>query len=102
MTSGPLRAGLRRPRGRWLDELPLVLSRAVVVSSLSFCTQIAHPISNLWAARGAYRSREAMELGSVSLLLTAVTLVAPLLLLLRYGRLPAGAAAIVIGLDCGA
>ena len=100
MTSGPLRAGLRRPRGRWLDELPLVLSLAVVVSDLTFFTQIAHPISNLWAARGAYRSHDAMELGIVSLLLTAVILVAPLLLLLRHGRLPAGAAAIVIGLDC--
>jgi len=99
MTSGPLRAGLRRPRGRWLDELPLVLSLAVVVSDLTFFTQIAHPIANLWAARGASRSHDAMELGIVSLLLTAVILVAPLLLLLRHGRLPAGAAAIVIGLD---
>lgn len=99
MASGPLRAALRRRPGRWRDELPLVLSLTFVVSSLTFFTQIAHPIANLWAARGAYTTHDATELGIVSLLLTTVILISPLLLLLRHARLPAGAVFIFIALN---
>jgi hypothetical protein len=98
MTSGPLRAALRRPAGRWRDEVPMMLSLACLVANLTFFTQIAHPIANLWAAgRG---TDDVTELGIVSMLLTTVILVAPLLLLLRHGRLPQGAVTIVVGLDC--
>jgi hypothetical protein len=99
MASGPLRAALRRPRGRWLDELPLILSLTFMLSNLTFFTQIAHPIANLWAARGAYTTHDAMELGIVSMLFSTAILVAPLLLLLAHGRLPAGAVTIVLTLN---
>lgn len=99
MASGPLRAGLRRAPGRWRDELPVVLSLTFVVSNLTFFTQIAHPVSNLWATRGRYGSHDAMELGITGLLLTTAIVMGPLLLLLRYGRLPAGAVAILITLN---
>jgi hypothetical protein len=98
MTAGPLRAGLRRAPGRWRDELPLVLSMAFVVSNLTFFTQIAHPASNLWATRYAPRSVDGLELGITGLLLTAVILTAPILLLVRWSRLPGGGTTIVIGL----
>ena len=98
MTSGPLRAALRRPAGRWRDELPMVLSLTCLVATLTFFTQIAHPIANLWAARR--ETYEETELGIVSMLLTTIILVAPLLLLLRQSRLPRGAVTIVVGLDC--
>jgi hypothetical protein len=99
MTTGPLRAALRRPAGRWRDELPMILSLTCVVLNLTFFTQIAHPLSNLWAA-GYPRSASITELGLVGMLLTTVIVVAPLLLLLRLDRLPAGGVTVVVGLDC--
>jgi hypothetical protein len=100
MTSGPLRAALRRPAARWPDELPMLLSLACVVANLTFFTQIAHPLANLWAAGPRRWSHDVTELGIVSMLLTTVILTAPLLFLLRQGRLPVGAVTIVLGLDC--
>ncbi len=99
MTSGPLRAALRRPAGRWRDELPMVLSLTCVVATLTFFTQIAHPLANLWAAGPWPASSSVTELGIVSMQLTTVILIAPLLLLLRHDRLPAGATTMVVGLD---
>ena len=100
MASGPLRAALRRPAGRWRDELPLVLSLTFVVADLTVFTQIAHPVSNLWAAGHRRVSSDVTELGLVSMILTAVIVTAPVLLLLRRGRLPAGAVTILVGLHC--
>jgi hypothetical protein len=97
MTSGPLRAALRRPRGRWRDELPMLLSLTCVIANFTFFTQIAHPLANLWAARRG--GADVTELGIVSMQLTTVILIAPLLMLLRQDRLPAGALTIVVGLD---
>jgi hypothetical protein len=98
MASGPLRAALRRPAGRWRDELPLVLSLSFVIADLTFFTQIAHPVSNLWAAGARRISSDATELGLVSMMLIAVLITAPVLVLLRHGRLPAGAVTILVGL----
>lgn len=100
MASGPLRAALHRPAGRWRDELPLVLSLTFVIANLMFFTQIAHPLSNLWAAGTARPSSDVTELGLVSMMLTAAINTAPVLLLLRHGRLPAGAVSILVGLQC--
>jgi hypothetical protein len=99
MVSGPLRAALRRPRGRWIDELPMVLSLTCVVSILTFFTQIAHPLANLFGARGRSGGSDLTELGVVGLLLTSTILAAPLLFLLALGRLPAGAVVILIGIN---
>ena len=100
MASGPLRAALRRPRGRWLDELPLVLALTFVLADLTFFTQIAHPLSNLWAAGYAPLSSDAKELGLVSMMLVAAIDSVPVLLFLRLGRLPAGGVAILVALPC--
>jgi len=97
MASGPMRAALARPRGRWLDELPLVLSLTFVVSIMTFFTQIAHPAANLFADPWAPRTYEWTALGVTGTLLTAAILSAPMLLLLRHGRLPPGAITIVAG-----
>ena len=99
MTSGPLRAALRRPPGRWHDELPMLLSLTCIVSILTFFTQIAHPLANLWASGPRRWSSDVTELGIVSMQLTAIIMVAPLLFVLRHGRLPAGAVTIVVGLN---
>jgi hypothetical protein len=97
MAAGPLRAGLKRPRARWIDELPIVLSLTYVVSNLTFFTQTAHPIANVWAARRP--PTVDVELAITSLLLTAVVLAGSIVFLLRCERLPAGGVTIVIGLN---
>ena len=63
MASGPLRAGLQRVPRRWRDKTAIVLSMTFVVSNLTFFTQIAHPVANLWGAGYAPISEEARELG---------------------------------------
>jgi hypothetical protein len=100
IASGPLRAALRRPRGRWLDELPLLLSLTFVVANLMFFTQIAHPVSNLWAAGHGFISSDAKELGLVSMMLTAAINSLAVLLFLRLGRLPMGGVAVLVALQC--
>ena len=100
MASGPLRATLARPRGCWGDELPIVLSLAFVIANLTFFTQIAHPVANLWAARGGWDATHALlELGVTGFELTAIILTAPLLFLVRWDRLPAGGVTIAVGLN---
>jgi hypothetical protein len=99
MSAAPLRAALRRPPRRWSAEVPMALSLTCVVSNLTFFTQIAHPLANLWAAGRRTVPVAVTELGIVSFLLTAVILTAPLLLLLRHGRLQPGAVTIVITLN---
>jgi hypothetical protein len=99
MASGPLRAALHRPpRAAW-RELPMILSLAFVVSILTFFTQIAHPIANLWGAGRGPVGHALTELGITGILLTAAILTAPLLLLLRHGRLPIGSTTILVGLN---
>jgi hypothetical protein len=99
MQSGSLRAGLQRLPRRWRDELPMILSLTFLVSNLTFFTQIAHPISNLWAAGPGPVRHAVLELGIVGMLLTAAILWAPVLLLLRHGRLPAGSITILVTLN---
>jgi hypothetical protein len=99
MASGPLRAVLRRPPVSWLRDLPLLLSMTYVVSVLTFFTQTAHPLANLWASAGRRNSADVTELGLVSFCLTSAILAGPVLLLLRHGRLPLGGPTIMIGLN---
>jgi len=99
MASGPLRAVLRRPPSAWRRDLPLILSLTFLVSALTFFTQIAHPLANLWASGTRRGSADVTELGLVSFLLTSAIVIGPVLLLLRHGRLPAGAMTILVGLN---
>jgi hypothetical protein len=99
MVSGPLRAVLRRPPASWLRDLPLLLSTTCVVSALTFFTQTAHPLANLWASAARRSSADVTELGLVSFCLTAAILSGPVLFLLRHGRLATGALSIVVGLN---
>jgi hypothetical protein len=96
MASGPLRAALRRPRAR---DLTMMLSLAFVVAILTFFTQIAHPVANLWAAASGVSGMGMTELGIVGILLTSAILSAPLLFLVGHGRMPAWGATVLIGLN---
>lgn len=97
IASGPIRATLRRPPAAWRHDIASVVALACVVSGVTFFTQIAHPVSNVWGARRT--SPGVTELGLIGMLLTAAILFAPLLLLLRHGRLPAGALTMLVGLN---
>jgi len=99
MTSGPLRAILRRRPSTWLRDLPSILSLTFVVSALTFFTQTAHPLANMWAIGTRHSSPVVTELGLVSFLLTSAIVIAPVLFLLRHGRLPPAALTILIGLN---
>ena len=97
MASGPLRAALRHPqRGGWRDAT-MILSLALLVSILTFFTQIGHPVSNLWAAPGGWPAM--LAVGIVGTLLTVAIWTAPLLLLLRHDRLRAGSTTVVLGVN---
>ncbi len=99
IASGPLRAILRRRPSVWRRDLPLILSLTFMVSALTFFTQTAHPLANLWAVGTRESSPDVTELGLVSFLLTDAILIGPVLLLLRHGRLPTGGLTILIGLN---
>ena len=78
----------------------MLLSLAFVASILTFFTQIAHPVTNLWAA--PRMGGMAASSGITGFVLTSAILTGPLLLLLRYDRLPAGATTVVVGLNVAA
>ncbi len=107
IVSGPLRAALRRPEASaWSHGLPMVLSLAFVMSVLTFFTQFAHPLANLWASGLAPTSADLadtrQELGLTGMLLTAAILTGPILLVLRERQLPVGGLSMVLTLNAGA
>lgn len=85
MVSGPLRAAWRRQ-----DEdagLAAIVAAALLLSTITFVTQFAHPFRDPWAA-GAGPTREAIfwvaeDLGVAGLFLQGTAYVATFLLLLR-------------------
>jgi hypothetical protein len=97
MASGPFRSALRDPRRDGWRNLTMLLSLTLLVSILTFFTQIAHPVSHLFAAEPT--SAMPPALGIVGILFTSAILTAPLVFLLRHGRMPAGATALVVGLN---
>jgi len=106
MASGPLRAAWRRPdrwSGRWSRVLPALLSVIFLLSLITFFTQIAHPIANLWGHGMGPSNRGiaslAAELGVTGLLLEAMILTGAILLLVRRFVLPFGALTVMIGIN---
>ena len=90
IVSGPLRAAWQRsdaPAPRLVDQLPAILSATFLLSILTFFTQIAYPLANLWGI-GA---NQAEEQGVLSFLLDTVIYMGLILLLLRRWTLAPGA-----------
>lgn len=97
MVSGPLRAAMRRR-----DEaagLPAIVSAALLLSTLTFFTQFANPLVDVWPARGAGEPNVlwwvAQDLGAAGLLIQGCLLVAIMLLLVRRFTLPPGSLTLV-------
>lgn len=102
--SGPLRSAWERPDaelGPWWRRLPPLLSLTFVLSEITFFTQIAHPIANLWGigpSRPAQFARLFEVLGIVSILLETIISMGAVLLFLRR-RAFVGSLTLMLGLN---
>lgn len=108
MVSGPLRAAWRRSEGASgaLARWPMLLSLTFTFSVMTFMTQFAHPLVEVWATpRGlghhAARPIMAQALGVASILLQAALLAGfALLAVRRWGwRLPWGSLTLLFTLN---
>jgi hypothetical protein len=94
MVTGPLRAAWRRQDP--VAGLPAIVAAALLLSTITFVTQFAHPFRDLWAAgRGSGTTPLAMfwvaeDLGVASLLLQGTLFAAICLLLMRRFRIRFG------------
>ena len=94
IVSGPLRAAWQRvdaPVHRLADQLPLILSATFLLSFLTFFTQIAHPLANLWGIGASQASSQLEEQGVISFLLDTVIYLGMILLIMRRWTLAPGA-----------
>ena len=100
IVSGPLRAAWRRaePASGWVAQAPMVLALTLTFSVFTLFTLYAHPIVQPAAGAGhPYAGSEAMGVGSI--LVQTGLLMGTILLVLRFGTLPAGALTVVITLN---
>ncbi|TAK31321.1 MAG: hypothetical protein EPO21_17650 [Chloroflexota bacterium] len=108
IVTGPLRAGRLRvavgARQDWVEQLPAVISLALLLSVLTFFTQYAHPWVNPLAASQYSPSTEdetfyRQALGVASILLQTGILMGLVLLALRRAVLPAGSLTLVFTIN---
>ncbi|CAG0989509.1 hypothetical protein ANRL4_02381 [Anaerolineae bacterium] len=102
IVSGPLRAAWQRVDAlapRLVDQLPAILSAALLLSFLTFFTQIAYPLANLWGIGASQASWQAKEQGVISFLLDTAIYMGVLLLLIRRWTLAPGAISLIFGIN---
>lgn len=102
ISSGPLRAAWQRidvTGHRLADQLPMILSATFLLSILTFFTQIAHPLANLWGIGAGQASFQAEEQGVISFLLDTVIYMSVLLVLMRRWTLAPGAISLIFGIN---
>jgi hypothetical protein len=110
MITGPLRAAWRRPAPdgalTWASGGPALLAAALVLATLAFFTQFAHPFVDIWAAPGAFaglaQPYPEQALGIAGILLQTALLMGLILLLLRRWTLPPGALTLIATLPISA
>lgn len=99
--SGAFRSAWARPglaKGL-IEQLPMLLSLAATLATLSFFIQYAHPIVNFWGL-GPFRDDETTQaFGVVSLLLSSALTLGVLLLAMRRWVLAPGAISLVLILN---
>jgi hypothetical protein len=103
IVSGPFRAAWQRPETEarcWQQQAPMLLSLAFMLSVLTFITQIAHPVANLWGA-GSRRDPAWLfeEMGVVSFLWDAGVMMGMVLLAMQRWTLAQGALTLVLTLN---
>ncbi len=102
IVSGPLRAAWQRvdaPVHRLADQLPMILSATLLLSFLTFFTQIAHPLANLWGIGASQASSQAEEQGVISFLLDTVIYLGMILLIMRRWTLAPGALSLFFAIN---
>jgi len=102
VVSGPLRAVWQRadiPARRLVDQLPMILSAAFLLSMLTFFTQIAHPLANLWGIGARRASFQTEEQGVISFLLDTAIYIGLILTLMRRWTLVPGALSAIFALN---
>jgi hypothetical protein len=102
IVSGPLRAAWQRDAGptqRLSDQLPAILSATLLISFLTFFTQIAYPLANLWAIGAGQALLQFQEEGVISFLLDTVIYMSLLLLLIRRWTLAPGAISLFFAIN---
>jgi hypothetical protein len=102
--TGPLRAAWRKSNAETkglAQQLPMLLSFTFTLSLLTFFTQIAHPIANLWGAEvvAPTTTDQLKEQGVISILLDTALLMGAVLLLVRRWSLAPGALSIIFTLN---
>ncbi|HXM57477.1 MAG TPA: hypothetical protein VOB72_18915 [Candidatus Dormibacteraeota bacterium] len=100
LVAAPLSRALRdRPeRASW----PVVISAALTLSALTFLTQFAHPLVDLWSSRAwsvQVLPWVAQNLGVASILVQVSLLTGVMLLLIRSFALPGGSLTVVAGVN---
>jgi hypothetical protein len=99
MVTGPLRAAWRRQDSE--ARLPAIVAAALLLSTITFVTQFAHPFRDLWpAGHGNGNSALATfwvaeDLGVAGLLLQGTSFAAIFLLLIRRFRIRFGSFAVI-------
>lgn len=83
-------------------DWPVVVSAALTLSALTFFTQYAHPLVDLWASRRwnvSVTPWVAQDLGVVAIQVQVSVLVGVMLLLIRSFRVPAGSLTVLCGVN---
>ena len=102
IVTGPFRAAWQREDSATglREQLPMVLSLMFTLSVLTFFTQIAYPLANLWGSNNPFPDPELnQEMGVVSLQLSAALVTGCVLFTLHRFTLAPGAVSLVIGLN---
>jgi hypothetical protein len=102
IVSGPLRAAWQRADDqaqRLSDQLPAMLSVTLLLSLLTFFTQIAYPLANLWGIGADQASPQFEEQGVISFMLDTVIYLGMILLIMRRWTLAPGALSLIFGIN---
>jgi hypothetical protein len=101
IVSGPLRAAMRGPRE--VAGVLAVVSAALTMCAVTFLTQFANPLIDVWSARGGHAPQVvwwvAESTGLTAILLQATVLLSFMLLLLRRFTLPFGSLTLLSALN---
>ena len=93
LASGPFRAALRC---RLKSQLPALISLALTLSVITFFTQAAHPVAQLWGLGSLHNYRDD-DFAATALVLGGAIFAAATLFALKLGSLMPGALALVFG-----
>ncbi len=93
LVSGPFRAALRH---RASNQLPALISLALTLSVVTFFTQAAHPVAQLWGLGSLHNYRDD-DFAATALVLGGATFAAAALFALKLSQPVAGAFALIFG-----